>query len=488
MNIAIIGGGERCKILMEIIEKNTYEVLKPRVVAVADIRENAPGFIKAREMGLWATKDFRNLLLKEGIDLIIELTGKEDIFREVLEKKKTNVRAIDSKTALLFWEINRISDLLAKQKHEFDKTRTMYDAAINAFYQEDVMVLDRDYRILDINDTMLKKLGFPREKVVGRHCYEISHDRNTPCDGKKHPCPLKESLATGKPSQTTHIHKDKNGNDVFFSISYYPIFENDHIVGGVEISKDITKDINFQKGLVQQQKLASIGHLAAGVAHEINNPLTTILTTAMLIQEDLDSEDPNFEELETITNETLRCRKIVTSLLDFARQTKSVKAEHQINEVVKQSVALIRKQAAFQDVVLEPNLAEDIPGVYIDKDQIQQCLINLALNAIAATDTGGKITISTKIDPGGQRVEIAVQDTGKGISKEDLDNIFDPFFTTRESGTGLGLAVTHGLIEQHGGSIEVESKPGQGTTFFIYLPIHRGDYHARKSPPDPGNR
>jgi len=486
MNIAIIGGGNRCKILMEIIEKDTYEVVEPKIVAVADVRENAPGFIKASDAGLYVTRDFHDLLEREGIDLIIELTGKEGVFREILEKKQPHVRAIDHNTALLFWEINRISDLLAQQKYEFDKTRTMYDAAINAFYQEDVMVLDRDYRILDINDTMLNKLGFPRETVVGRHCYEISHDRDTPCDGEEHPCPLKESLATGKPSQTTHIHRDKNGNDVFFSISYYPIFENDRTVGGVEISKDITKDINFQKGLVQQQKLASIGHLAAGVAHEINNPLTTILTTAMLIQEDLDQEDLNYEDLQTITNETLRCRKIVASLLDFARQTKSVKAEHQINDVVKQSIALIRKQAAFQDVLLECELAEDIPGVYIDKDQIQQCLINLAINAIEATDTGGRVHISTRIDPP-NRVEIAVRDTGKGISKEDLVNVFDPFFTTKESGTGLGLAVTHGLIEQHRGTIEVESKPGKGTTFFVYLPINRGDHHARKSSPDPGH-
>ena len=239
---------------------------------------------------------------------------------------------------------------------------------------------------------------------------------------------------------------------------------------------------------MQQQKLSSIGQVAAGVAHEINNTLTTILTTSMLLQEDLDTSEPSYEELQTITNETLRCRKIVTALLDYARQTRSVKAAHQINKVVKQSIALIRKQAAFQDVVLEHRLSEDIPEVYVDKDQIQQCLINLALNAIEACDSGGKVTVSTRVAPKGSRVEIGVRDTGKGIAEGDLDHIFDPFFTTRKSGNGLGLAVTHGLIEKNGGSVEVESKPGRGTTFFVYLPLHGGDHHAHKSTPDPGDR
>jgi signal transduction histidine kinase len=168
----------------------------------------------------------------------------------------------------------------------------------------------------------------------------------------------------------------------------------------------------------------------------------------------------------------------VTSLLDFARQSKPAKARHDINQVVRDSMALTRKQAAFKDVAFEAVLSEPLPLVDIDKDQIQQCLINLAINGIDATDAGGKIRFASRLVPEKQEVEITVSDTGGGIPEQALDRIFDPFFTSKETGTGLGLAITHGIIEQHDGSIDVESKVGEGTTFRIHLPIPRGEQNA----------
>ena len=225
---------------------------------------------------------------------------------------------------------------------------------------------------------------------------------------------------------------------------------------------------------MQHDKLASIGRLAAGVAHEINNPLTTILTSAMLIQEDTDPGDPNYQELQIIADEALRCRKIVSSLLDFARQSKPVKKRHNLNDVVSESVVLTRKQAAFNDVMLEQSLAEDLPATNMDKDQLEQAVINLILNAIEATESGGNVAIRTRFIHETDTIELEVSDTGRGISEENMARIFDPFFTTGESGTGLGLAITHGIIEQHGGTIHVESKLGQGTSFTVGLPRNHG--------------
>ncbi|MGD9314370.1 MAG: ATP-binding protein, partial [Desulfobacterales bacterium] len=226
--------------------------------------------------------------------------------------------------------------------------------------------------------------------------------------------------------------------------------------------------------MIQQEKLVSIGRLSAGVAHEINNPLTTILTTAMLLQEDLEPADPQYEELDTIAKEALRCRKIVTSLLDFARQTKPTKKECDINNVISESVALTKKQAAFKDVNLTHELADNIPAIFLDRGQIQQSLINLILNAIEATDPGGSITVTSKLESEKKNIEITVIDTGHGISAEDLSKVFDPFFTTKEDGNGLGLAITHGIIEQHHGTIDVASKKGEGSTFKIKLPVKPG--------------
>jgi PAS domain S-box-containing protein len=336
------------------------------------------------------------------------------------------------------------------------------------------MVIAWDHRIIDINDKLLDRLGLRREKVIGRHCYEITHHQSSPCSGEQHPCPLVQTLETSSPSQTVHCHLDKDKNEIYYSISTYPLKEEGEVIGAIEISRDITEDINMQKAMMHQEKLVSIGRLSAGVAHEINNPLTTILTTTMLIQEDLSPEDPNYSELETVVNETLRCREIVTNLLEFARQTQPRKGSYDINTIVHESVVLTQKQAAFKDVRLSERLTPDLPMAELDKGQIQQSLINLILNAIEATAAGGEIVVESGMKPDSNRIVLKVSDTGEGISKENLARIFDPFFTTKESGTGLGLAITYGIIEQHNGSIDVESKPGAGTTFTVKLPLPSG--------------
>ena len=198
----------------------------------------------------------------------------------------------------------------------------------------------------------------------------------------------------------------------------------------------------------------------------------------MLILEDLDPQDLNYQELETITKETLRCRKIVTSLLDFARQSTPARKPCDINNIVNESVILTNKQAAFKDLTLVYEPGADIPPVQLDKGQIQQSIINLIINAVEATDAGGSISISTAYKPNRERVEITVSDTGEGMSEDTISKIFDPFYTTKDNGNGLGLAITHGIIEQHNGTIDVASQSGRGTTFTIKLPITPGEDHA----------
>ncbi len=475
MNVAIVGGGSRCLYLLNFIEQHTFQVFVPKIVAVADTDPNAVGFVKAKNQGLFVTEDYNDFFDREDIGLIIELAGNLDIYNDIIGKKGKTVRAIAHTTALFFWEIARIARKEQDANLKLNEAKTLYDVMINELIEEDVMVIGTDYRITDVNDTMLNKLGLKREETIGHFCYEITHHRDTPCSGEKHPCPLVQSLKTHKPSKTTHIHLDKNGNELYYSISCYPIKKKGEVTGVIEISSDITKDIKRQKNMMQQEKLMSIGRLSAGIAHEINNPLTTIMTSSMLLQEDTDPDDPIYSELETISKEALRCRTIVKSLLDFARQSRPVKKSLNLNQIVMDTLFLVQKQAGFNDIKITSNLSSNLPMTYVDKDQIQQTLINLALNAIEATDPGGNIIFSTKINPKTDMIHIDIIDTGCGISKENLDKIFDPFFTTRETGTGLGLAITHGIIEQHGGKIKVDSTIGKGTHFTIMMPVRHGE-------------
>ncbi len=224
--------------------------------------------------------------------------------------------------------------------------------------------------------------------------------------------------------------------------------------------------------LSQSEKLASLGRLAAGVAHEINNPLTGVLTYSHLLLKKTPSGNPDREDLEVIVRETTRCRQIVKELLDFARETKSQRKPSDLNKVIRDTISLVENQVSFQRVKIHARLGRDLPEIPIDANEVQQVFTNLALNAAEAMPDGGVITITTSLDGDGEFVRAEVSDTGMGIPEENLSKIFDPFFTTKEAGagTGLGLSVTYGIIQRHDGTIEVTSEVGKGTTFTIRLP------------------
>lgn len=224
--------------------------------------------------------------------------------------------------------------------------------------------------------------------------------------------------------------------------------------------------------LSQSEKLASLGRLAAGIAHEINNPLTGVLTYSHLLLKNTPPGSPEREDLEVIVRETTRCRQIVKELLDFARERKSERKPSDLNRVIRNTISLVENQVSSHNVEIRTELDPELPEILIDANQIQQVFTNLALNAAEAMPEGGAITIATSSPENERFVRAEVSDTGTGIPEENLRKIFDPFFTTKEggAGTGLGLAVTYGIIERHNGTIEVRSEVGKGTTFIIRLP------------------
>lgn len=237
-----------------------------------------------------------------------------------------------------------------------------------------------------------------------------------------------------------------------------------------------------QRQISRSEKLASIGRLAAGIAHEINNPLTGVLMFAHLLQEKGGRDEEDAKDLDVIVSETERVRGIVRSLLDFARQSPPSKELLDINGVVREVLKLIHKQAERGNVVVDEQLGDPLPPVLGDRNQLAQVLVNLSLNAIEAMPDGGRLSVSTGARNG--RVVIVVRDTGCGIKAENLDRVFDPFFTTKPpgEGTGLGLSVSYGTVEQHGGELTVESREGEGTAMTVALPIHDRDRRPEGNP------
>jgi two-component system NtrC family sensor kinase len=226
------------------------------------------------------------------------------------------------------------------------------------------------------------------------------------------------------------------------------------------------------------EKMSSLGQMAAGVAHEINNPLTGVLTYIQLILKNLRLGKPiATEELEkklaTMEKETERCTRIIKSLLDFARQTTPSLRLTEITFVIENALVITGHKAELANVTIIKNLQPNLPKINIDADQIQQVFINIILNAIDAMPQGGKLTITTQYQPASNEIGVRFQDTGEGIAPDNLKKLFTPFFTTKEKGKGigLGLAVCYGIIQRHNGHIEVTSELNKGTIFTVWLKV-----------------
>ena len=240
------------------------------------------------------------------------------------------------------------------------------------------------------------------------------------------------------------------------------------------MTSHLQRNRELEASLAQQGKMASLGILSSGVAHEINNPLGVILGYAGYLENKLDPEDPNHHFIHEIKRESKRCKKIVQDLLNYARTPQPEFAETDLNQLLDQIISFAANHTDMHSVQVTKHFADDLPTLSIDGDQIRQVAINLILNAGAAMADGGQLTVSTTQEEGD--AVITFVDTGSGIDEADLERIFEPFYTTKERGTGLGLAITRQIIEQHHGSIQMTSRPKHGTTVTIRLPFEREEF------------
>ena len=361
-----------------------------------------------------------------------------------------------------------------------DKGKNFLETIVNGI-EDHMMVIDLDYRIIEVNRALLEMVGLRREEVVGKHCYEVSHHLQKPCASPDHPCPLKDAVVSGKAASTTHVHFDKEGREHYIHVVCHPLFDEDGKVNRViDLSRDITKEITARTRLLHDDKMTSLGKLSASVVHEINNPLTGILNFIKLMQRMLDKGSPGEADLanmrkylEMVYGETSRVSKTVSNLLAFSRKTKPEFAPVNLNALIEETISLTEYQMRLQGITIKLQLAANLLPVSADPGQLKQALLNLILNAQDAMAQGGTLTVETK-NYHSREVKIKVSDTGLGIPKESFSQIFEPFFTTKKAGgVGLGLSVVYGIIRDHKGLIKVDSMVGQGTTFTIRLPVYK---------------
>jgi two-component system, NtrC family, sensor kinase len=227
----------------------------------------------------------------------------------------------------------------------------------------------------------------------------------------------------------------------------------------------------FQHLATQVEKGSSLGRMAAGIAHEINNPLAGILLYSSSLSKKVPKGGPLEDGLKIIMKETQRCKKIIQGLLDFAREQEPQRFPENLNDIVNSAVGIVENEFHLRQVRIRKELAQDMAETLLDKNQIEQVFINLLLNALHAVDDGGRVTVQSALDAEQKKIRVEISDNGCGIAPEHMDKIFEPFFSTKASGTGLGLAVSYGIVRNHNGDIRVVSKPGSGARFIVEFPI-----------------
>jgi len=342
-----------------------------------------------------------------------------------------------------------------------------------------VIAADRRGRILIYNDSAEEVFGYSAGEAVRTLNVREIYEEGVAYEVMRH---LRANHPDGE-GKLRAYRTDivaKNGERIPISLNASIVYEGNRDVATIGYFHDRREQIRLQKEMertqvqvVQAEKMASLGKLAAGVAHQLNNPLGGIVLYAKLVTEEYELEQGAREDLDRVLSEAKRCRDTVKELLEFARQTRHLMHPHDINQAVGRTLFLLENQVLFQNIKVEKNLAESLPRARVDMQQINHLLMNIVLNAAQAMEGRGKLGVSTSHLAHGDRIRIEIADTGPGIPPTVLPHIFDPFFTTKGEGdgTGLGLSLVYGIVKDHNGTIVAQNRPEGGAAFVVELPV-----------------
>jgi two-component system, NtrC family, sensor kinase len=338
-----------------------------------------------------------------------------------------------------------------------------------------LVFINRDYEIQRVNQAAIDFFVSPEKEIIGSKCYHLFYGRDSKCK----PCIGDQVLLTQK---TSYMQSRTRYNRVLDIFAYPAFTEQKEPYGVTYYAKDVTR-------LIDSIKLVSMGEMSAGVAHELNSPLTAIVGNSQLLLRETEPDNPQYQLIKDIQTSGIRCQRIIKNLLTFSRQDEFSFEEIDLNEVVESSLALAAYQIEKNKIELKVTLDPRIPKLSGSANGLEQILVNLLLNAKDAVEEKmrseqdspkGLITVETRLHPDGALAIVDITDNGCGIEPEHVPQIFNPFYTTKQSGkgTGLGLSVSLGIAQAHGGFIDLETAVSSGSTFSLILPLYKNDPDA----------
>jgi len=408
----------------------------------------------------------------------VEYEGNEEVW---VDRMFSPILDENGKVKFIMECVRDVTRVITLEKRSI-RMRQFLDKVIQSSHNA-IVASDMNGNILLMNQAAEDLFGFSMEEAIRTKNAENFYPSGKAKEIMKH---LKSEDFGGKgklfASRIDVINAQ--GETVPVEMTGAIIYEGEEEVATTGIFYDLREKIAGEKKLKEaliqinrSEKMASLGQLAAGIAHEINNPLTGILLYANLALERFDKADPLRKYLTSVIDGTERCKDIVKDLLAYSRQTSPAKETFQINSLIEQSLTLLRDQKRFLNINLVKKMSDDMMLIRADKNQLIQVIINLTMNAIDAMDRKGTLTFRTYRNKPHRKVYIEVSDTGCGIPEENLSKVFDPFFTTKgpEKGTGLGLSTSYGIVKENGGRISIKETSSRGTTALIELPFYTPD-------------
>lgn len=490
MRIGVIGGGRRCKALLEMLDSNRLPTFNVKVVGVADPDMDAVGVRLAQKKGIYTTRDYEDFRSIPALDCVIQLAGTQtlQVVESLRPEAPEEVKRMQAALSRLLEDMIRFRSEYLLEKRQLDIHETLVDSIFSNI-QDEVLLLRPDFRILDANEAFVKSFSACKEDIIGKPCYEIIHCSENPVEEMGDLCPLIKSLETGGTAHSIREHSVQDGRALYCEMTTMPLKnEKGKVELVLAIMRDITEELERRveqrtrklkmnlARLIHEDKMIALGKLVSSAVHEINNPLSGILALARLMHQRLDEggiEEDDLKQfgyyLHLIDTEAARCSTIVNNLLSFSRQHKIEYRNFQLNDIINKIVLLFRHKAEQHAIRIQTELGDDLPEMTGDPCQIQQCLINLLFNAMEAMPGGGRVTIRTYFDSPAGLICAEFEDTGVGIPEDMISKIFEPFFSTKqgEKGVGLGLSVVYGIIKEHQGTIYIKSEVNKGSRFTL---------------------
>lgn len=471
--VAVLGTGPGFLSILDLLRNPEFTEFLPdlKLAALAEPGPDQAKLRQAREAGLPIYATLEALFeAHPDIDFLVELTGQRARTARLRRTLPEGISLIDHAAAVFFCGLRDMARMKSHCELNLDRQRTLLQAIVDEV-REDILVLDLNGRVVDMNHNVWQRTGKPKEALLGKACYEVmTLDDGTPfCAEMDRSCPFNETAATREKAETLVTRVNAEGQLQYFRVYTYPILNSfgrmTHIM---VMRRDITARTHREKHQQQSDKLALIGEMSTYLAHEIRNPLFAIggFTNALLRSPQLSDKDR--EKLQIIAEETQRLDRMLTSILNFARPTKTPTDKVDLHKVVSDTVELMDIGYARQGYRFAVDCPTEIPTVSGEPEMLKQCLVNLYKNAIEAMPGGGEITTRCALEE--DMVTLSVEDHGVGMSSQDLERAFSPFYTTKDKGCGLGLAMIKKIVEEFGGRIELKSRQGEGTIVTLYLP------------------